>query len=56
MGWGWVDQWVGPEAWLRWSAHASVALRAGIGPRTLFLLPTQQKGQLGFGLFVSYCS
>ena len=51
-----ADSWVRQERWLRWSAHSF----GGVICRDLVkypaFVPTPQKWQLDFGLFVSCCS
>lgn len=49
-----MDPWFGLEEWLGRSAQPPVMLCAGLMHRTLALLQAPQKGQLGFGLFVSF--
>lgn len=51
-----ADLGVGQERWLRWSAHRLGGVVGRVQHSTLLFLPASQKGQLVFGLFVSYGS
>ena len=45
------EPWVGPERWLRWSAHPSCRSVCGMVHSTLFWLTILQSWQLGFSSF-----